>query len=268
MHPHPLLAAWLERNAALPGLAALEQRLQAAQAVDGIARPRLCAQTADLLADGRHYESRIAECGLLATRENNAHDVFNALIWLRHAAIKWALNARQVADIARVGPRQRTRGQCAITHFDEAGAIVWLTDDAWLPAWDAHDWPVLFGEAREAWGRSMAVTVLGHALLEHVWNGHCLPVSKTLVVRVNALPDRMREGAVLADWHEAEAEVAARIVEGNLLADPQELRPLPLAGIPGWHADNGERDFIVEAPCFRPLRAGRRYPGALKLSPS
>ena len=235
------------------------------QALDGVRRPAFAAQTPALLADGLHYETRIAGRGVLATREGSAHDAFNALAWLRHPHLKWAVNARQVADIARVGAKQRTRGQCALTHFDEAGAIVWLADDALLPAWDAHDWPALFCDGREAWGVSIAVTVFGHALYEHVWNGHVLPVAKALAARVPALPAQAREPAHATHWPEAERLVAARIAAGAALADPQELRPLPLAGIAGWHARGGERDFVESAACFRPVRAGRRYPSALTL---
>lgn len=263
---HPLLRAWGEPGAELPGLVELEDLRARAQASDGVRRPAFRAQTPALLADGLHYEARIAETGALATREGSAHDAFNALVWLRHPHLKWAINARQVADIARVGTKTRTRGQCALTHFDEAGAIVWLAGDALLPAWDAHDWPALFCDAREAWGATIAVTVFGHALYEHVWNGHDLPVAKALAVRVPALPAQARERADVAYWAAAERLVAARIAAGAWLADPQELRPLPLAGIAGWHPRGGERDFVASAPCFRPVRAGRRYPPAITLN--
>lgn len=258
---HPLLRAWVG-SGELPDLGQLEGRRQCMQVRDGIARPAFRAQTPALLADGLHYEERIATCGVLATREQGVHDVFNALVWLRHPELKWALNARQVAGIAEVGPRERTRGQYALTHFDEAGAIVWLADDALVPIWDAHDWSALFVRERSAWGRSIAVSVFGHALVEHVWDGHRMPVAKCLVVRVPSveLAARVGPAAIVIRWREAEAHVAAQIRSGRLLADPQELRPLPLAGIPGWHDPHAPDAFVRDAPCFRPLRAGRRYP--------
>ena len=52
-------------------------------------------------------------------------------------------------------------------------------------------------------------------------------------MRVPALPAQARERARVAQWPEAEHGIAARIAAGALLADPQELRPLPLAGIVG-----------------------------------
>ncbi|MEO6689175.1 MAG: DUF3025 domain-containing protein, partial [Dokdonella sp.] len=226
-------------------------------------RPAFRAQDIDLLADGLHYETRIAERELLATRACNTHDFFNGLIWLRHPVLKRALNSRQVADIRVVGPKQRTRGQCALTHFDEAGAIVWLADPELLPMWDAHDWAGLFLRERAAWGDRIAVTVFGHALIEHVWTGSPLSTAKAVVVRVpaSALAGLCEgEGSIVRCWPAAEAAVARAIESGELLTDPQESRPLPLAGIPGWHGANTMAAFYRDAPCFRPLRAGRCYP--------
>jgi len=217
--------------------------------------PRFVAQTPELLRDGLHYEQRIADRGQIATRVSNWHDLLNALIWLRFPSLKSALNARQVTEIAQVGSKQRSRAQCALTHFDEGGAIVLLRDPDLLEVWDAHDWHGLFWRERAAWsdGR-IRVLVFGHALLEHALKPAQLLVSKTIAVSVpqNA---NVEDAAI--------ASIAAAIRCGELLNDPQELRPLPLSGIPGWHVDNAMESFYREAPCFRPLRAGRRYPGPI-----
>jgi hypothetical protein len=223
---------------------------------------RFVAQTAELLADGLHYETRIASAGIVATRPG-LHDRFNALVWLRHAAIKRAMNARQVADIARVGPKERTRGQCALTHFDEAGAIVWIDGDDLVDAWNAHDWRALFATHRDAWGSRIALTVIGHALYEYAFEHGELPVAKALAVRVDRRPSAR---AIVVDWPDAEQCIAEAIAAGELLADPQSLRPLPLAGVPGWHPDFASVDFFATMPCFRPLRAGRRYPAPMELA--
>ena len=216
-------------------------------------RERFVMQTRELLADGLHYEQRIAEGGDIATREHNWHDLFNALVWLRHPALKRALNARQVAEIARMGTRQRSRAQCALTHFDEAGVVVALRDLSLLALWNAHDWHGLFWREREAWldGR-IRVEVFGHALLEHALTPAQLLVGKALVVA----------GTQLSPG-EALDTCAQAIGNGHVLCDPLELRPLPLAGVPGWHPGNPREAFVRETACFRPVRVGRTYPAAM-----
>jgi hypothetical protein len=263
---HPLfaaLAAYRDALAARDGIALCEMH----RAENGERIPRFVAQTPELLADGLHYEERIARLGVIATREGCAHDLFNALIWLSHPALKRAMNSRQVADIARVGRKQRTRGQCALTHFDEAGAIVWLAGSELVDAWDAHDWRALFVRHRDAWGSQIALTVIGHALFEYALENGEMPVAKALAIRVDETEIAARNhDASIPGWTCAERWIAQAIASGRLLADPQELRPLPLAGIPGWHAGEQSDTFYATAPCFRPLRPDRRYPVPLTIA--
>jgi hypothetical protein len=229
------------------------------QAVADGTKIRFVAQTPALLSDGLHYEQRIAERGEIATREGNWHDLLNALIWRRYPVLKGALNARQVAEITVAGPKRRTRAQCALTHFDEAGIVVLLRDPLLLGLWDAHEWHGLFWREREAWsdGR-IAAHVFGHALLEHALKPGQLLVGKALVVAMRQ-SGKVDSGAAPSGDHPF-AGLAAAIQCGDLLNDPQDLRPLPLSGIPGWHPDNAEERFYHEAPCFCPLRHARRYP--------
>lgn len=266
----PPLTAWREytdafANGPVP-IAVLNEWRQKAEAADAIARPTFVAQTPQLLADGLHYEQRIAGHAL-ATREGDAHDFFNALVWLRHPQLKWALNQRQCEDIATMGTKMRSRGQYAMTHFDEAGAIVWLAEDEALACWNAHEWEGLFRRHRHAWGTRIAVTVFGHALLEHVAQRDLLPMGRCIAVRVEADEITLRSDhlGVIAEWPENETQIAAAIRNGDLLSDPQQLRPLPLAGLPGWHADGDASDFF-ELPCFRPARSGRVYDAPLVLA--
>lgn len=245
---HPPLSQWSVYADLLrddwPDVARLNARLRAAA-------PRFVAQTPELLADGAHYEQRIFERGQIATRERNWHDLLNALVWLRYPRLKRALNARQVAEIAKSGPQLRTRAQCALTHFDEAGVVVVLRDPSLLALWDAHDWHGLFWRERAAWsdGRIEAA-VFGHALLEHALRPAQMLTGKALAV---SLPQN-------AHVENATNAIAAAIARAAILNDPQELRPLPLSGIPGWHVESDDEDFYRMAACFRPLRAGRRYP--------
>lgn len=214
-----------------------------------LADRRFAAQDQTLLDDGLHYEARIGECGVIATRPQNWHDLFNAAVWCRHPMLKSAINARQCEHIAAMGPSVRNRAQYALTQFDEAGAIVRVRDPALLALWDRHDWTALFHEHADAWrnGEIRISAVIGHALLEHALVPDLFLVGKCLVVQGDA-DDDLCIGTV-----------ARAVVEGRVLNDPLELRPLPLAGIPGWHARQ-DASFYATADCFQPLRAGRAYP--------
>ena len=220
---------------------------------DAGARLRFTAQ--ETLADGLHYERRIHDHGLIATRIGNWHDLFNAFVWMRFPALKAALNRRQVEDLARVGAVRRTRAQSAMTHFDEAGAVVRLDDDGLLAAWDAHDWPALFRGWQAAADRgALQCWLFGHAVMEHALTPSIALVAKALVIAHPAPMDDARMASLLA----------ARLRAGACLNDPQELRPIPLSGAPGWHPEQTHADFFERLPCFRPKREGRLYPAPIR----
>lgn len=227
-------------DAEWPSLELLNTRLAART------RMRFVPQNDDLLRDGLHYETRIHDQHRIATRPENWHDLFNALVWIEHPAIKQALNVRQVADIALHGPRHRSRAQYALTHFDETGVAVWVEDASLLAAWDRHDWRVWFSQ-RDAFEQGrIRLCIFGHALLEHALCQHRLSTGKCLVL-CGGEPNR---------WA---ARLAHAIASGEHLNDPQELRPLPLAGLPGW--SQGQQDpAFFDSERFRPLRTGRSYP--------
>ncbi len=141
---------WL-RSRHWPEIGELDARLAGALHPFSARRLRFVEQTPALLADGLHYEARILREGRIATRARNWHDLFNALMWLERRALKGAMNLRQVADLGLTGPGQRSRGQCALTHFDEAGAVV-VRPAAYLWArGHAHDWVGLFLGHAAAW---------------------------------------------------------------------------------------------------------------------
>jgi hypothetical protein len=217
---------------------------------------RFVEQTPELLAEGLHYETRIFARGQIPTRVDNWHDLLNALVWMRFPQLKSALNARQAADVSTVGATERTRGQCALTHFDEAGVLVRVSDTHTLSLWDAHDWGAL-GARAQLDPEAIEVDVFGHALLEHALYPQPLLVGKAIAVL--ASPESSTRTLV--------HRVAEGIASGELLTDPQQLRPLPTALLPGWHPRSGEAAFLREGECFRPLREGRSYPPALEITP-
>ena len=240
----------LLRGEAWPSLQQLNAELRGRMHLFADRPLKFVAQTPALTADGRHYEARIWETGQIATREQNWHDLFNALMWLDRTALKSAVNAAYFAELRRASPGQRTRAQAALTHFDEAGALVFVSDVGLMDDWDRHAWRSLLGERSERWTAGAEVLLFGHALLEHALQPGLWPVAKCLVIE---LPPHV--GSVAAIQAAADA-----IAVGKLLRDPQELRPLPLAGLPGWHAGATSRRFFEETPCFRQAKPGRRYP--------
>lgn len=224
-----------------PSIAALETRLT-------LPGKHLVEQDAALLADGLHYEARIAQ-GRIATRADNWHDLFNALVWARYPQLKQVLNVQQCRHIASMPPGQRNRAQAALTQFDETGVIVRVRDEDVLAAWDVHDWPALFEPARWQSGDIAIAAIFGHALMEQALLPGRLLVGKCVVVH-----GEVDDACVDA--------VTAAIAEGRAVTDPLQLRPLPLAGIPGWHQGR-DAAFYADAAYFRPLRAGRQYPPPL-----
>lgn len=249
---HPIFEGYrrhldLLRADAWPPLSALNRRMS-----DVDPSIAFVEQDQTLLDDGQHYEQRIADQGRVATRLANWHDLFNALVWIEHTPLKRALNARQVADIACVGARSRTRAQYALTHFDEAGVIVLLREPRPLAAWDRHDWLRLFVDHGESWRHRIDLVVFGHALLEHALVPEASLVGKGLAVAAGTL-----------SVGECLARLARHIEAGRTLTDPQQLRPLPMLGVPGWHEKAGTTAFYHEHPSFQPLRPGRHYPPAV-----
>jgi hypothetical protein len=259
----PPLDAWVAHYpwiaaADWPSVAALNSLLgERAHAVTGLPL-RFVEQTPELLRDGLHYEQRSFERGAISTRADNWHDLLNALIWIHYPVLKSALNARYAAELHdRVG-KERSRAQMAITHFDEGGAIVLLRDPELIRYWDRHDWHGLFWTERRAWqdGR-IQVVVFGHAMLEHALMPHQVVTAKCVLACVEET-----ESPIAAEQRVL-GQLAERIRNGDCLNDPQELRPLPLSGIPDWHDANREEAFYQTAECFRPLRPGRVYPPPL-----
>lgn len=179
------------------------------------------------IPEGEPYESFIFRTRTCPTR-GNAHDFFNGLAWLKFPGEKLALNALQAAEIER-GGISGARGPVrdAVTVFDENGAFLDAPAELW-EALLARDWRRLFIERRELW-REARLVVFGHALLEKL-----LAPRKDLTAHV---------------WCGPREFTAAR-----LAAKP--FTPLPLAGIPGWCAGNGDFSFYDDPRVFRPARGG------------
>ena len=207
------------RGVAEPVLA----RLAAGQPVhEALGHPRF--EPAGRLAAG--YEQHVAATGRVPTRDN-AHDLFNGLVWLRCPAFKAALNAAHIAA-PPAPPGRRGPVRDALTLLDESGLL--LAAPAPLQvALRALDWTALFLQQRALWSQAR-LRIVGHALLEKL-----LAPRKPLCARVLFVDD-----------------IEAPVVPTDL--SPASLPPLPVLGIPGWWPPNEVEGFYEDDRVFRPKR--------------
>jgi hypothetical protein len=172
------------------------------------------------------YEQHVAATGRVPTRDN-AHDLFNGLVWLRCPAFKAALNQAHVAaPPAPAGQRGPLRD--ALTLLDESGLLL-AGPPPLRRALQAQDWAALFVTHRPLWHEARAL-IVGHALLEKL-----LSPRKPLCARVLFVDDV--ESPRLPAW-----------------LVPADLPPLPVLGLPGWWAPNASREFYADDRVFRPKR--------------
>jgi len=191
-------------------------------------------------AGGAPYEAHIAATGRVPSRDN-AHDLFNALVWLTFPSTKAALNERQALELARDGVRG-TRGPVrdAATLIDESGLLLAADEDA-CAALARLDWTRLFSERRDRWHGEWTPYVFGHALIEKL-----LAPYKRLTAAVVCLP--------LARTDASEVDRAAATWVRRAALAPSLLAHLPVLGIPGWWAGNASADFYADRSVFRAFR--------------
>jgi hypothetical protein len=193
-----------------------------------------------------YYEIKVYETGRVETRPDSLHDYFNALAWLAFPLTKARLNAMHAAEIPRERGR-RGRLRDLLTIFDEGGAIVQCDDAEVISLLKSFEWKKLFWQNRKRVVDAMRVVVFGHAVLEKAlepWPGI---TCKAIVVGNDARPDR---GA--RDW-------LARLPAD---ASPRLMPPLPIFGLPGWHAGNARAAFYDDTRHFRPLPARGKRSGS------
>ncbi|MBV8035053.1 DUF3025 domain-containing protein [Roseateles sp.] len=172
------------------------------------------------------YEQHIAATGRVPTRDN-AHDLFNGLVWLRCPVLKAALNRAHVAA-PPAPPGRRGPMRDALTLLDESGMLLAAPPEL-QQALREQDWTALFVTRRALWQQARAL-VVGHALLEKLLAPRPALCARVLLV----------------------ADVEAPRLPATLC--PADMPPLPVLGIPGWWAANASREFYADDRVFRPKR--------------
>ena len=203
---------------------------------------------------GVAYEQHIYEHGEVSTRENNWHDLFNALVWFRLPALKSAMNRMHYSALGAEHGGRRGGLRDALTLLDESGALLFSSNHELLQALGERDWSRAFIDLRESWQSQTRITICGHALLEKFLQPYKSMTAHILMFELPQSP----AGITL---EQLEPGVTRRLLENEILQSPAGLSPLPLMGIPGWFP-NGMQDaaFYADAQVFRPPPSGLQAP--------
>jgi hypothetical protein len=188
----------------------------------------------------RYYELRIAETGEVETRERNWHDLFNALAWIAFPKAKAAINAQHAAILEERGEaeaKRRSPERDALTLFDEGGVIVASSAPELLRLIVDFEWKELFWERRAEVARAMRFIAFGHALYEQAREPYLGMVAKTVFVP-------------LLEGFDADTLLAAHFSRRGNFATPKMMAPMPVLGVPGWHAPQ-DASFYDDASHFR-----------------
>jgi hypothetical protein len=203
---------------------------------------------------GRGYESRILETATLAVRPGNWHDVFNVLVWRTFPCAKATLNeCHCVAFEQHLGPA-RGPVRDALTLLDESGVIVVASDGSLLDALRRFRWKELFWWRRAELGQCLRMWVFGHALYEKLLRPYLGLTGHAVLF---SLPQAAIEAPPAEQITVLDRELGAFLRDGAALQSPQDLHPVPLLGMPGWHPGTADESFYDNAAYFRPGRTLR-----------
>ena len=234
--PYRELLAQLDGDFSLAALNRLAERMNARHS--GLGTVLRFAATGN--ASAADYELGIARSGTIPTRENNLHDLMNALVWMRFPRLKSALNLQHCLALTRKPEelRQRGRQRDQLTLLDESGMIVVSSSHELLELLRLRDWLGLFWHRRPDVISHMRFIIVGHGLLEKCLAPFPAMTAKCLLLCSNA-----------SDLGALDGLAAASIRDDEWL----DLPPLPVQGVPGWD-ENESRAYYQNTAIFRPAR--------------
>ena len=209
------------------------------------------------------YEHAVFASGEVATRSDNWHDYFNALVWAAFPRAKAALNARHMHELGRAklaGASARGAVRDALTQFDECGMVVVGTAPGLFRALAQHQWETVLWTARKRLMSSSRFLLFGHASYDQLrtpFGGLC---AKALYLVV---PKTIFQRPFEVLMAHVDAWLAQLFGDTSTALAPSAFAPLPLLGIPGVARENAVRAYYADARQFRPL--GRRTPAPVHL---
>ena len=204
-----------------------------------------------------HYETRIAESGEIATREN-WHDFFNAMSWLAFPESKAAISEMHARLLSIRGEgefRERSIARDVLTLFDEGGIIVASPDESLLELIRHFDWRALFVERRADVGARMRFSLFGHSMLEKALDPYVGVTAKAILFLVD---DTFLGNTHAEQMRHIDQRVATWLMDEANLSSTKKFSPLPWLGIPGWWAENLSPPFYDNQHYFRSGRLRER----------
>jgi len=215
---------------------------------------RFVAQEGRSLPFEAQYEPRCYLKGELQSREDNWHDLFNALAWLTFPRSKAAINARHyqtmVAD-RKAGRSERGHRRDMLTLLDESGVIVPCADGELAALLREFRWKELFWHRRPRLADAMGFCVFGHGLCEKILRPYVGMTAQGLILSVEA---GYFEWPLERQLTHLDALLAAYLSAPGCAQSTRELTPVPLLGVPGWSAESCQEYFYDNARYFRPGR--------------
>ncbi len=197
------------------------------------------------------YEYRAFHTGIVATRPDNWHDAFNALVWLNFPFSKAAFNASHLAaKTAHSGEKnQRGKARDTLTQLDECGVVMVGTSPSLWRALCLHQWADVFVARRADLLATTRFIVFGHGSLDALrapFVGLCgkaifLPAEPSWLAAIDA-----------GEVAQVDAALARRVTSTNW--QTEIVQPLPLLGIPGATVENERAEYYQNPRQFRPRR--------------
>ena len=197
-----------------------------------------------------HYETRIAESGEIATREN-WHDFFNAMSWLTFPKAKGAISEMHAQLLSTRGEselRARSTPRDVLTLFDEGGMVVVSSDESLLDLVRRFEWKSLFVDRREDVMLCMRFYLFGHSMLEKALDPYVGVTAKGILFVVDDAFLQLEHPSQIRD---IDHRAAMWLMEKANLSSSKNFSPLPWLGVPGWWNANESSAFYDNAQYFR-----------------
>jgi len=251
---HPVLQGF--DHAHFPNLSDLNLLLTSRPAITLPSEKQLCFVQQEQGKPGfeAQYEPRCYLSGEVQTRENNLHDLFNALVWLTFPRSKAAINERHYHALkGTASPLHTQRGSTRdmATLFDESGVVVACSKSHLVGLLCDFKWKDLFWLQRDEITASMGYYIFGHGLYEKAIQPYIGITGQGLVVPVQ---EEFFTWPIAKRLQHLDECVATYLNDSTHCRNSRELTPVPLLGIPGWSEENKLAEYYDNQDYFRPGR--------------